>query len=293
MYKRQLEDNGVNVGRLQDIMQNPSNYINEVKNNPLVYGPYDSDLSANNAKYAAARVELEKVGLEDMVTIYNQLRSATGIDIGYFAVDGRLFPWSATSQTIFYAPAMLSDRVIDPTTNAPTDYYEILAVTQNYETKRISDLTASDYPIITYTIAYKEAFYSSMLYRAFMGISPSDIGATSQGIPGISGSLANYEAMPGYNLTHFKQVYRTAYYNPYTDAANHSDAWKAVSWEEALYLKEQIDAGAEGTVDMSSAGLQSGVVFIQYYDGAIVEGTARSAAPRGSLSPYIDLPTMT
>ncbi|WP_081579967.1 carboxypeptidase regulatory-like domain-containing protein [Methanomassiliicoccus luminyensis] len=280
-----LQDGGVDVVKLEDIMNNPQNYVDEVKNNPLIYGAYDSELSANNAKYAAARIELQKVGLEDMVEIYNQLRAATGIDIGYFAVDGRLFPWSATSQTIFYAPAKLSDRVIDSTTNAPTDYYEILAVTQNYETKRISDLTASDYPIITYTIVYKEAFYNSMLYCSFMGLSPADIGSTNmQSFPGYN-QMASYGAMPGYNLTHFKQVYRTAYYNPYTDATNHSDAWKAVSWEEALYLQEQIEAGAEGTVDMSVSALQSGVVFMQYYDGAIMEGVARATDG----TPYADI----
>ena len=98
-----------------------------------------------------------------------------------------------------------------------------------------------------------------------MGLSPSDIGETSQGIPGYSGTLSSYDAMPAYNLTHFKQVYRTAYYLP-----DNSTTWEAVSYEEAKYLQSQIDAGAiNGTVDKSASVLQSGVVLCDY-DGAIL-----------------------
>ena len=34
--------------------------------------------------------------------MYHDLRGITGYNIGYFAVDSRLFPFSATSQNIFY-----------------------------------------------------------------------------------------------------------------------------------------------------------------------------------------------
>ncbi len=85
--------------------------------------------------------------------------------------------------------------------------------------------------------------------------------------------------MPAFNQSHFKQVYRTAYFNPYgsADVANHSDAWSAVSYDEAEYLQAEITAGnITGTVDLTSASLESGVVFIQYYDGAILQGKATS-----------------
>lgn len=268
----------VDVAKLQDIMSNPSAYIDEVKAHPEIYGPYDSDLSAQNAKYAAARVELEKAPLENLVELYRLVRIESGKNIGYFAVDSRLFPFSATSNNIFYAPATLSDRNIDPQTNAPSDYYEIRAVTADGQTKPISELTSSD-TVINYAIVYKEAFYDTMLYRAMMGFGPSDLGLTSQGIPGISGSLASYSPLPAWNLTHFKQVYRTAYYNPYnsSEVASHADAWRAISYDEAQYLQSQIANGtASGTVDLSASTLMNGVVFLQYYDGAVVEGRATS-----------------
>mgnify|MGYP001109618647 CR=1 FL=1 len=90
----------------------------------------------------------------------------------------------------------------------------------------LDEVTASDY-ITSYEIVYTEAFYDTMLYRAFMGYGPSDVGETEQGLPGISGSLQDVPSMQGWNMSNFRMVYRTAYYNPFPseDVANHTDAW--------------------------------------------------------------------
>jgi asparagine N-glycosylation enzyme membrane subunit Stt3 len=270
-----LERYDVDVDKVNDIMTNSSKYIDVVLSNPNIYGPYNSDLSAKNAKYAAMQVELALIGSDDLVDLYHDLREETGIDVGYFAIDGRLFPFTAFGYNIFYAPASLSDHRIDQF-NQPFDFYQILAVDQYGETHSFENVTA-DMVIVDYTIEYKEMFYESMLYRTFMGYGPWDIGYESQGIPGISGSLVNLPPMQGWNLSHFRMVYRTAYYNPYPAelVSDHPEAWRAVSWEEAVELKEKIDAGEiDGLVDMSAPTLASGVVFVQYYEGAILEGTA-------------------
>jgi hypothetical protein len=137
----------------------------------------------------------------------------------------------------------------------------------------------ADTLVTNYVIVYKEAFYQSMLYRAFMGFGPSDVGETSQGIPGFSGSLSDVAPLQGWNMSHFRVVYKTAYYNPFTDYADHSDSWTAISFEEAVALKARIDAGLEeGTVDLSVSGLAQGIVFLQYYDGAIIEGNIVATA---------------
>ncbi|HUV24803.1 MAG TPA: carboxypeptidase regulatory-like domain-containing protein [Methanomassiliicoccales archaeon] len=270
-----LESYDVDVDKVNDIMTNPSKYVKVVLDHPDIYGPYDSDLSAKNAEYSAMQVELAVIGSDNLIDLYHDLREQTGIDIGYFAIDGRLFPFTAFGYNIFYAPASLSDHRTDQF-NQPYDFYQILAVDQYGETHTFENVTA-DMVIVDYTIEYKEMFYESMLYRTFMGYGPYDIGYTSQGIPGISGSLVNLPPMQGWNLTHFRMVYRTAYYNPYPTALvpDHPEAWRAVSWEEAVELKEKIDAGEiDGMVDMSAPTLASGVVFVQYYEGAIIEGTA-------------------
>ncbi len=273
--KNTLQAHGVDADKVQDIMEHPSNYIQTVLDNPSVYGNFTSDLSAGNAKYAAARMEISKAGLANMVSLYHDLREVTGHDIGYVAVDSRLFPFSAYSNNIFYAPAKLNDRTIDSKSNSPTDYYTIKAILSDYSVVNLADVTSKD-QVLGYQIYYTDLFYQTMLYRTFMGLSPSDVGATGQGIPGLSGSMTKYDAEPGYNLTHFRQVYRTAYYLP-----DNSTNWQAVSYDEALYLKQQIDAGViNGTVDTSASSLQSGVVFLQYYDGAPLSGIATSSDGR-------------
>jgi hypothetical protein len=225
-------------------------------------------------------VELTKIGDDKLVNLYHTLRSITGIDIGYFATDSRLFPFSAQSNNIFYAPAKLSDRRIDTFSNAPLDYFTIQAVDTNGNVVELRNLTSST-QISGYQITYNPMFYNSMIYRAFMGYGPSDVGQTTQGIPGISGSLASLPPMPGWNMTHFRMVYRTAYFNPFpqADVANHTTAWRAISFDDALILQAEIQAGtATGTVDLSAAGLEQGVVFLQYYDGAIINGTVTSSS---------------
>ncbi len=269
-----LQSHGVDVVKLRDIMDNSSDYISVVLNDPDVYGPYDSTLTAINAKYAAARVELSQLGLEGVTDLYHDMRTTTGVDIGFFAIDARLFPFSALGYNIFYAPAKLSDHVIDPYTNAPVDFYQIYAVDQYGNYHLVEDVT-SDMVIVDYAIVYEDMFYDCLLYDTFMGFGPSDLGLTEQGIPGISGSLVNYQPMQAWNMTHFRMVYRTAYYNPFPSdlIADHPDAWRAVGIEEAIYLQEQINAGLiDGVVDATANALQSGVVFVQYYDGALISG---------------------
>jgi len=282
-----LKDHGVDYPKLRDIIENPARYVEIVKNNPETYGPYDSDLSVKNAEYAAARVELSKIGTDGLVDLYHALREMTGIEIGYFAIDSRLFPFTATGANIFYAPAKLSDRRVDEVSKNPIDFFVTKAVDSYGQEYDLVNVT-SKMQIVDYRIYYKDMFYDSMLYRAFLGYGPKDIGYTSQGLPGLSGSLANLPAMQGWNMSHFRMVYRTAYYNPFPEdqVSNHTDAWRAISYDEALILRDQIKAGtATGTVDASSYSLMSGVVFIQYYEGAIIEGTVRTESGQ----PYPDV----
>jgi len=276
-----MAEYGVDTVRFKDIMMNPANYVDEVKNNPAVYGEIDDDLSPANARYVAARQVLTAISKDQLVSLYNDVREITGNDIGYVSVDSRLFPFTATSYNIFYAPAKLSDQRVDGN-NIPYDYYTIYAVDIYGDQIPLDEVTASDY-ITSYEIVYTEAFYDTMLYRAFMGYGPSDIGETKQGLPGVSGSLQSSPSMQGWNMSNFRLVYRTAYYNPFPseDVANHTDAWRAVSYDEAISMYNRIQAKElVGTVDLSSSGLYSGVTFLQYYDGAIVEGRAVTDAGR-------------
>ncbi|MCE5296242.1 MAG: glycosyltransferase family 39 protein, partial [Euryarchaeota archaeon] len=268
--------NGIDADSFTDIVRNPSNYVDVVLEHPELYGNYDSDLSAANAAYAAASYELTKYSMETLVNVYHDLVEITGIDIGYFAIDARLFPFNAYTENIFYAPVSLSDHYVDDVTGDASDYYTIYAV-DYYGNYYELDEIPSDTRVYGYQMVYTELFYDTMLYRAFMGYGPSDVGLTEQGIPGISGSLSSYDSMQAWNMTHFRMVYRTAYYNPYTDYDNHTDEWVAISYDQAIAYQALIDDDLmNGTVDMSSSVLAGGVVFLQYYEGVAVRGQVLS-----------------
>jgi dolichyl-diphosphooligosaccharide--protein glycosyltransferase len=282
----QLEQYGV-YDEMYHIMKDPADYISTILSNPTVYGNYTSDITVNNALYAAARVELSTIGENNLTALYHNLRGITGFNIGYVAVDSRLFPFSATSQNVFYAPAKLGDHVIDPLSGAPTDYYTITAVDQYGTEYSLADFPSSETPV-SYNIHYTRLFYETMLYRTFMGYGPYDVGAAADGIPGISGSLIYYPPMEGWNLTHFEMVYRTAYYNPYKDYSNHTGAWVAISYVQGQEYQALITAGKmNGTVDLSAGGLESGVVFLQYYDGVTISGTALSQSGQPMANIYV------
>jgi len=270
------DEYGVDADRMDEVLSGPGQeLIDEVLSDSMVYGPMASDLSDVNARLVLARVELQKMGSEALVSFYGDMCDITGWQIRYFSVDSRMFPISGTETGIYYAPAKLSDRRLNEY-GMPYDFYVIKAVDSSGREYDIESVT-SNMNIVDYSIAYQDMFYDSMFYRAMAGYSGSDIGLSNDGVPGISGSVQSYNAMPGWNLTHFKMVYRTAYYNPWPSAevALHGGDWAAISYDEAVALKKQISAGEiEGVVDDNPISLyRSGCVFLKYYAGAIVSGT--------------------
>jgi asparagine N-glycosylation enzyme membrane subunit Stt3 len=269
---------GVSKSAMSDILTGPGQpIIDEVLSDPVLYGPMASDLSDANARIVAGRVELEKIGTDSLVSLYGEICDVTGWNIGYFMVDSRMFPLSGTSTGIFYAPAKLSDRRLT-SGSTPEDFYVIKAVLSTGAEVDLDQVQSTD-TVTNYVIDYKTMFYDSMFYRAMVGYSGSDIGQddSSAGIPGWSGNLYSSAPMPGWNLTHFKMVYRTAYYNPYpTDQIQqHPEAWAAMNIGDALDIQQEINAGTlQGYVDQSAGSYyRAGAVFLKYYPGAIVNGT--------------------
>ena len=270
------DEYGVDASRMDEILHGDGQVmIDEVLADPDVYGPMSSDLSDVNARMVLARVELQKMGSDALISFYSGLCDVTGWEIRYFSADSRMFPYSGTETGIFYAPAKLSDRRINQY-GMPYDFYVIKAV-DSYGREYDIDAVTSDMQIVDYSISYQSMFYDSMFYRAMAGYSGSDIGLSNDGLPGVSGSVQSYNAMPGWNMTHFRVVYRTAYYNPWpsSEVALHGKDWVAVSYDEAVALKKQISAGEiQGVVDDNPVSLyRSGCVFLKYYSGAIVSGT--------------------
>src|SRR3989449_9680948 len=170
-----------------------------------------------------------------IVSLYHDVRAATGWDIGYFAVDARLFPISASNTGIFYAPVKLSDhRVLNLPDGRvlPIDFFQIFANTQNAQNIPLQLVQPGD-QVSSTTIVYQPAFYNSMFYRAYIGYAPKDLNSTDTGIPGFSTALRTNPPVPAWNLTHWRVGYRPPYYNPFTDPPNHTTAGPGVNSDPA------------------------------------------------------------
>ncbi len=270
------DKNGISSEQLEYAFLGPGHeLIEEVASDPDRYGPMASDMSDINARTVFGREVLGDAGIDSLVSFYDELCDLLGWEIRYFNVDSRLFPMSARSTGIFYAPAKLSDRrIVDG--SIPIDFFEIQAVTAQGQTIAL-DLVTPATTIVDYKIVYKDMFYESMFYRAMCGFRGSEVGASDDGLPGYTGSLSTEYPMPGWNMEHFRMVYRTAFYNPYPSdlVPFHQDAWTAISYDEAQDLIPRINAGEiEGVIDQSARTLyMSGTVFLEYYHGAYLNGT--------------------
>ena len=253
-----------------------------ISENPEAYGTWDAQIEPANAQFIYLTRRLTSLlSADEIVEFYRAVRGATGEEIGYFAVDARLFPISVSNTGIFYAPVKLSDhRVINLPDGRvlPYEFFQIFVDTSRASRLPIQYVQPGD-TVTSQTIEYQPMFYASMFYRAYVGYSPTDLGSTDKGIPGFSQALQASPPMPAWNLSHFRVAYRTAYYNPFTDVANHTDAWRAMNYADAQELQEDISAGrATGVVDLSTqASITNGVVFLRYYDGAWVNGTLTAA----------------
>ncbi|MFW6041165.1 MAG: carboxypeptidase regulatory-like domain-containing protein [Thermoplasmatota archaeon] len=260
------------TNELEDVMRNPADYKEEVLSNPEKYHPRAEDIHRENVKYAKTMGLLSSESMNTLSELYREISLELDKKIEYLAADSRLFPFSARETGVFYAPAKLAGYRIDDSQGmrVPEDFYTFVYIGQDGMEYEDPDMLPPNVEIADYKIDYKPMFYNTTLYRIMVGYSGEDIGE-SQGIPSIDEDLQQQQPSPGWDLEHFRLAHRTAYYNPYPrdDVQNHTDAWRAVSLEEARRLEEETN----GTLDMSGRSyLRQGVAFLQYYDGAIVSG---------------------
>ena len=268
-------DYGVSSAEVRDVIRNTSKYKDDVLADPIRYGSAMSDISNLNVLWRYLGMYFADLGIESEVMLYQDLKEYTGFSIGYIGVDSRLIQKSARDGSVFYAPVKLTDRKMDSTGN-PVDYYRIKAVDDQGIEWDLDDPGILKANIVDYALVYQSGFFDTMLYKAFVGITPSELGKQNDGLPGLSGSVQSENVAPGYNLTHFMMVYRTAYYNPESDG---SGEWRAISLDEAIDLNKEIQEGANGIVDMSARSYyQVGAVMLEYYEGAVLSGQVTDMA---------------
>ena len=168
----------------------------------------------------------------------------------------------------------------------PDDHYEIMAVLYDDELIPIEEALSGNYGwrwdgYSTKTI-FKEPYYDSMIYRSRFGYCGADLGLDDgSGHPGISSEMNEYPIMPLWNLTNFKMIYRTAYWNPYPpdEVQNHTDAWIQTDYWDA-YEKQEAGIGMSDFSDRSN--LYQGNNILRLVKDTVITGTVK----KNDGSPY-------
>ena len=191
-----------NVTELETIISNPKDYI------PKKADGSDQDVHHKNAAIRAGKPILMTIEKNDIADLMWKVEQITGHSIRYFAADTRLMPYSASNTGILYAPVTLADYDI-------SNFVEVQAALSNGQTVPFDEAIEilKDNPevqVSSQELVYKDKFLNSMFFRSFLGWSAPDIGRPIEdGIPGVSGTIAQNQALPplpGWNLTHFKLV---------------------------------------------------------------------------------------
>lgn len=269
---------------------NPSAFSQQILDNPAKYMPRSPPISERNAFYIlVSAVISERVTAQDRIWWLRDIKEQTGLELRYFAVDVRMMPFSASQTGIFYAPIILADY-------DKNDFVQIMCTLSTGRTIPCDDLSSREYQTLQSTqIQYKAHFYDSMFTRAYLGYTSNDLGGSAfNGFPGIRASckqgqeqscLAGQAPMQGFNMSHWRLVQRSVYFNPNaTDLPNHTKEWKIITDQEA----DRYDGDLNVTVDRQFLGLGentgTGVFYLKYYAGAWVNGTV--VTPDGTPVPH-------
>lgn len=263
---------------LLEANQNPEAFKSTVLNDPSIYGQYISGISSSNLYYAFVKGNLsQNFPISVLNTLEFDISTATNYNIGYIQIDHNLFPESASSPGIFYAPAYLTDTPSYTTSGGdivPTEYYNIEALTSN-GSYLLSDLPTSSTPI-AYNFLYNSSFYNTSIYRFTIGYPPSAVGQ-SDIIPGLTSATQNDTPMPAWNMSNFELVYSLALYNPHSNYQAYPQDFTFIPIQQA-YTFQKEGKGFEDLLPPTSQFLSGADPIVQYFPGAIIHGTVTNNA---------------
>jgi len=234
---------------LESIFDNPSSFISEIMRNPGRYGSFSSSLTPENAMYimaidylcstpaanapspAAANAPL---GLSEtqIIDLYDSVCGISGNSINYIAVSPAMFPIGYGDNSMFSTLAYMNNYALD-SNGAPSQFYY-------YD--------SSGYCV------YNDNMYNSVLWRTYIGPSPSDYGYSSAiqmlNAFTLSNGEPNTYPQPGFGMPNYQVVYWKVLYNPDPKATNDSDGWVTMDALEARALQMQVsDPSQRGLIN--------------------------------------------
>ncbi len=257
------------------IIENPSEYRSEVLGDIDKYGILRSDISDDNIRYIRGIAYLKDNGF-DAYTIsemYSKVSAIKGKSISYFMVDGNMFP-------MYYGYSSLFSTI---------GYVNGYALTDNYGT--VGQFLTVDYYTYYFGLyGYKDAMYDTLLWRAYIGPSPTEAeqGSASEYLTALMKSDGTVKAHPGYGLANFEVDYDHWYvmYNPDEEAEVSGDGWVKMLYKDAIAEQEK----NAGLINYLS-GLPAVLKYVSNNSGHVVSGyvkTADDAAIKGVRVSVID-----
>ena len=182
---------------------------------------------------------VEGLTLAQSAELLEKIEASTGKKIRYFATDSRMLPYddprttTLESRSIFHAPVKLAGRGDDEYVSSRVEVGGRLVTLKEYEDLLRNPISPPQ--ASAERLQYEESFFNTMYYRGQVG-SPVDGPFPSDGAA--LGQALN-SARPGYGLEHFRVVY----------------------------------VGQPTGVDFQGQVATYSVVILEYFPGAIVEGT--------------------
>ena len=206
-------------------IEDPMTAVDEIHANPSVYGKIRADITDENAIYlASVNCILTNMDEPSLMEAYDSACSITGEKISYILLDGSMLPLQYGDGDNFSTIAYFADYSVDQY-GAATEFY-----------------TVNSYSGIT---QYKDAIYSTFLWRALIGPSAAQAGDFTSSynyLVALATSDGTTKAQPGYGLSGYEVVYWQVQYNADDNATVSDDGWEYMDAYEAI-AKQDSDGG--------------------------------------------------
>ena len=246
---------------LKEIMDDPSKFRETVVTDTEKYGILESDVSDDNIRFIyGAEYLTDNFSAYKISSMYSAVAGVAGKNISYFMVDGNMFPmyygYSSSFSTMGYANGY--------------------AISDNYGTVT-QFLKAGTYTYYTGIYEYTDAMFDTLLWRSYIGMSPSEAGfsAAYQYLEKLILSDGTYKVHPGYGLSNYTVDYSHWYvmYNPDSDATVTSDGWEKMTYKSAVAKQN-----SEGGLINYLSGLPVFMKYVPNTTGNAVSGHIASTA---------------
>ena len=219
------------------------------------YGAVDEGVSDENVKFLWLS---NYIAVNYHSYVIDEAYDALGYKSPYIMVTGDMLPFYYGYSGVFDQMAMLNGYSVD-TSNGTVGKFT----------------TFSYYTYMTGVYDFKDAMFDTMLYRAYIGMTPSEAGYSSMSayLSALSAANASLQMHPGYGLSNYNVAYWQVMYNPSNNASASDDGWVQMEANAAIAKQK-----AEGGLINYVSGLPIILNYVSNATGTPVSGTVTNAA---------------